>query len=486
MDWIQMRWRGGVAVRLVLGALWGWSSWVHLRDPHAFLRAVKGYDITPDWLSKAIAYGMPMVGLCLAALLIIGLLIRYVAAVAGVLHVAVLFAVLQAWIRGLNNSSGFLGGAGLTDSPRYPLVALLTLAMVAGSAYLVVWPASPLSVDARLARSAVVPDASARARRNPRAMQRHQAQADRRRAQVRNEQLFLGGSVAVLVALVGVVAMAVQAQRATEGVSTTAARATVADGVVWGSSSAPVTVDLYEDFECTQCEQFQQATAADLQELVSAGKLRVRFHPIAYIDVGTQGLSSRTANSALCASDISADVFVRFHNAAFGVGANGTADMTTPTPAPTETAAAPETTAATETTAGTETPAATDGASASAESEPSNANTVAPGTTLNDELVALGTTAGINDAAFTSCSNGNTHRDLVEAITDSAMQRGVSGAPTVFVNGSRMSFSDAADLRTKLLASVNEKADDAVTSGTVLQPYTPPATASATPTPAAS
>lgn len=473
MDWILIRWRLGVAVRLVLGALWGWSSWVHLSDPHTFLRAVQGYDVTPEWLSKAIAYGLPVLGLCIAALLIIGMLTRYAAALSGVLQVAILVGVVQAWIRGLNNAAGFLGGAGLTESPRYPLVFLFTVLMIAMSAYLVMWPVTAFSVDARAERAAVLPEASARAMRSPRAAQRHQAQVERRRAQVRNEQLFVGGSVAVLVALICVVGMAVQSQRATAGVSTTAAHATVQDGVVWGSTSAPVTVDLYEDFKCTECQNFQQSSAAQLKDLVYAGKLQIKYHPIAYIDAGPDGFSSRASNAALCASDISVDTFVTFHNVLFGVGVAGTAgDMTTPastdsaSPSPSESTTAPDASSTT-----------------SAAEQPSNANTVSPGTTLNDKLLDFGTKAAINDAAFTSCVSGNTHKDLVTAITDEAMRNGVTGAPHVLVDGQELTFSDSDDLSTKLLASVNEKADAAVAGGKALEPYTPAATASATDTP---
>lgn len=492
MDWILIRWRWGVAVRLVLGVLWGWSSWVHLRDPHTFLRAVQGYDITPEWLTKAIAYGMPVLGLCLAVLLIIGMLTRYTAAVSAVLLLGIFAAVVQAWIRGLSNASGFLGSAGLTDSPRYPLVALLPLVLLAASAYLVMWPVTAYSVDARAAQAAVVPEASARAMRSPRAAQRYRAQAERRRRQVRNEQLFLGGSVAVLVALICVIGAAVQSQRAFEGVSTTAAHATAKNGVVWGVDSAPATVDLYEDYKCTQCETFQQATAAELKDLVYAGKLRVRYHPIAYIETGPDGFSSRASNAALCASDISVDVFVAFHNVAFGVGTNSSSTQT-PTPSESASASATATESAlpteaaspSEAVSGTEagTPTAS---AATSEAEPTNANTPAAGTTLNDTLLGLGTKAQINDAAFTSCVSGNTHKQLVNVLTDEAMRNGVSGAPTAFVNGSRLSFSDAADLRSKLLASVNEKADAAVAGGKVLEPYTPAPTASSTPTPEAS
>jgi protein-disulfide isomerase len=482
VDWILISRRWGVAGRLVLGALWGWSSWVHLGDPHTFLRAVQGYGATPDWLSKGIAYGMPMLGLCVAALLVIGMLTRYAAAASGLLQLAILVGALQAWARGRNNASGFLGGAGLTDSPRYPLVALFALVLIAGSAWLTRWPVTALSMDARAAQAAVLPEASARARRTPRALQRHQAQVERRRQQVRNEQLFLSSSVAVLVVLISIVAMAVQAQRSAKSPATTAAHATVDNGVVWGVDSAPVTVDLYEDFKCVECQQFQQATAAELHDLVFAGKLRIRYYPIAYIQTGTDGFSSRAANSALCASDISADVFVAFQNAAFAADA-GSADAPAPsdTAAPTDTAAPADTAAPTDTAAPADTAAPTDTAAPSAASEPTGGNTAPASATMDDKMLALGAQASINDAAFSSCVTGNTHRGLVSALTDRAMSNGVSSAPVVFANGARLSAKDAAGLRIALLDAVNQHADAAVAGGKILEPYTPAPTGSPSP-----
>ncbi len=83
MNWTQIRpWLGTVA-RLVLGVVFVIAGWQKLQDPRTFLRAVRAYDATPEWLSHGIAYGLPVLEVCLGVLLIVGFVTRYAAAVTG-------------------------------------------------------------------------------------------------------------------------------------------------------------------------------------------------------------------------------------------------------------------------------------------------------------------------------------------------------------------------------------------------------------------
>src|SRR6476620_4145283 len=40
--------------RLVLGGVFLWAGWEQLADRRGFVQAVRAYDVTPEWLSKAI------------------------------------------------------------------------------------------------------------------------------------------------------------------------------------------------------------------------------------------------------------------------------------------------------------------------------------------------------------------------------------------------------------------------------------------------
>jgi hypothetical protein len=102
----------GTVFRLVLGGVFLWAGWEKLADPRGFVQAVRAYDVTPEWLSKAIGYGLPVLEVCLAALLIVGVITRIAAAVSAALMLVFLIGIVQAAIRGLKLECGCFGGGG--------------------------------------------------------------------------------------------------------------------------------------------------------------------------------------------------------------------------------------------------------------------------------------------------------------------------------------------------------------------------------------
>jgi protein-disulfide isomerase len=55
----------------------------------------------------------------------------------------------------------------------------------------------------------------------------------------------------------------------------------------------------------------------------------------------------------------------------------------------------------------------------------------------NDELIATGKNIGLGDS-FATCVNDGTYKTWPDHTTDAASARGVSGTPTVFVNGTKV------------------------------------------------
>ena len=45
-----------------------------------------------------------------------------------------------------------------------------------------------------------------------------------------------------------------------------------------------MTVDLYEDLQCPNCKAFEAPTCSTIAQLVAAGTVQARYHPMAFLD----------------------------------------------------------------------------------------------------------------------------------------------------------------------------------------------------------
>jgi protein-disulfide isomerase len=93
--------------------------------------------------------------------------------------------------------------------------------------------------------------------------------------------------------------------------------AALGDTVVTGSSQALVTIDIYEDFLCPGCGQFEQAYHQRLAQAAADGTARVVYHPVAILDELSEpaGYSTLAAGATFCAAQ--AGIFPRFHDSLF-------------------------------------------------------------------------------------------------------------------------------------------------------------------------
>lgn len=78
-----------------------------------------------------------------------------------------------------------------------------------------------------------------------------------------------------------------------------------------GSPDAPVTLDVYEDFQCPVCSTYEQALGPALETLVEEGAVQVNYHIMSFL--GPE--SERAANAAGCAAD--EGKFVEYHKILF-------------------------------------------------------------------------------------------------------------------------------------------------------------------------
>ena len=150
------------------------------------------------------------------------------------------------------------------------------------------------------------------------------------------------------------------------------------DGIVVGTGQ--VTVDAYIDFLCPFCRQFHLA-GPTLTQLVAAEAISLVYHPMNFLDrLSTTRYSTRAAAASGCASD--AGRFAEFAHMLFI-------------------------------------------------NQPQEGG---PGLS-DDQLVALGVAVGINDPEFRLGVLNGTYLEWPPLVTERAMARGVSGTPSVFVEG---------------------------------------------------
>ncbi|MQM25237.1 DsbA family protein [Glycomyces albidus] len=146
----------------------------------------------------------------------------------------------------------------------------------------------------------------------------------------------------------------------------------------------PVEVDLFIDYMCPACNQFEAAYAADIQSWVDAGSVTVNYHPITILDRLSQGTeySTRAAAAAVCAADAGQQQFLDYTLALY-------------------------------------------------ENQPAENTTGLS----DDELISIGTNIGLDDS-WQSCVEDGTYKGWVQQGTEWATgDGGVSGTPTAMVNG---------------------------------------------------
>jgi len=140
-------------VRVALAAILLWAGLAKLTQPLIALRAVAAYELLPEALVPVVGYGLPLLEVALALLLLAGLLTRQVAIAVAVLMLVFIAAVGSAWARGLSIDCGCFGGGGQVapDRTQYLEEILRDLGFVALALWLVLFPRSRYSLDARYA-----------------------------------------------------------------------------------------------------------------------------------------------------------------------------------------------------------------------------------------------------------------------------------------------------------------------------------------------
>ena len=76
------------------------------------------------------------------------------------------------------------------------------------------------------------------------------------------------------------------------------------------------TVDIYEDFQCPICNEFEKNNGAQVMSLAKSGKIKLNYHVLSFLDNNLKNDGSHlSANGAFCAAD--AGEFEGYHTANF-------------------------------------------------------------------------------------------------------------------------------------------------------------------------
>ena len=149
-------WPGLVSLlsRLVLGVFLLAAGWVKVVDITGSVQSVLAYELLGYEASRFVGTMLPVVEIAVGLLLVLGLLTRGSAAVAGLLMVVFVAAIASAWARGLAIDCGCFGTGGPVDpeDTRYLSEILRDLGLLVLAGWLVVRPHAPLSLDALLTK----------------------------------------------------------------------------------------------------------------------------------------------------------------------------------------------------------------------------------------------------------------------------------------------------------------------------------------------
>lgn len=213
----------------------------------------------------------------------------------------------------------------------------------------------------------------------------------------RKRTLWVSIAAVVVLVIAGLVGWSVYSSQRSDDFTAPTGSNEAGTGIVAGSG--PVTMDIYEDFLCPACKQFEQVSGATIDQLISEGKVRVVYHPVAYLNrFSTTGYSTRSSAASGCAAE--GGRYREYARALF-------------------------------------------------ERQPPEG-----GAGLSDdELVDIAASTGIDRDGFSSCLREGTFKPWTEHVTEEASKANVTGTPTILVDGEQVADRSPAGLRAAVEAA---------------------------------
>ena len=211
--------------------------------------------------------------------------------------------------------------------------------------------------------------------------------AEQERAERRRRTLVVAAVVVVVLAIVFAIGYAVQSSSDNSGTAGSTPGGTVGKyAVPAGPADAPTKIVVYEDFMCPFCGEFEKVTRSAVQGGIDAGTVQVQYHVLNFLDrSSTTRYSTRAASALGAVLDTSGPaVAKKFHDLLY-------------------------------------------------EHQPQEGSAG-----LSDaQLLDFAVQAGASRSAVSSAISSQKYKNWVANVTDQASKDGVTGTPTVLINGKR-------------------------------------------------
>ncbi|QMU68579.1 thioredoxin domain-containing protein [Streptacidiphilus sp. P02-A3a] len=216
------------------------------------------------------------------------------------------------------------------------------------------------------------------------------AEALRRR---RRKGLIVGAAaVAVIVAGTGI-GIAVQDSRTTSNAPYVAPANADGTVIVYGNPNAKNTLQVYEDFRCPICDELEKSAGPAIQALADKGTYKIEYHMATFLDGNLGGNGSAVAlNAAAAALNEGTATFKAFHDELYA----------------------------------NQPPETSDGFNSTAEM-----------------LKLAAKVPGLVTPAFTKAVQDNTYGPWVTKVSDAFNTSGVTGTPTLKLNGTQLNVFSA-------------------------------------------
>ena len=187
---------------------------------------------------------------------------------------------------------------------------------------------------------------------------------------------------------------------------------TLASGRTLGAATAPVTVDVWSDFQCPACLQFWTTIEPKVvSTFVATGQARLVYHD--YTFIGPESLDAAVA--ARCADQ--QGKFWQYHDLLYA-----------------------------------------------------NQGKENSGAFSRDRLAAMAAQAGLDILPWTTCLSDPSISQAVQAETKAGRQAGVSGTPTVMVNGKTLASFDYTTISNAIQAALAAASPSAAASASLRRP----------------